>query len=278
MIMDLQATPRDNLEFWVDTLPHFKFADCIYDTMQHGFLVMKGEPLYSGPYDIKDGPESLMKQMEAMTVNDDKMLKQGMSQETAANILSDNDDMSETGNEASEAEGEKPVKGGKEEGEISDEGDGLKEPTDEEQKKRDAENKKKRRKIIQEQKQKLQYDYWEHQKFTATEVTWLDQLVPNSKEFHRLHGYQTYELMKPGDEEYSIAAYLNLALPPIWNTWKFKPCPNYDDAEVTDNQYHAFITCVFFPPIRLTPALDTAKKALLKLIKTPPTMFEGWDL
>lgn len=41
-------TPKDNLEFWVDTQPHFKFADCIYDSMQHGFLVVKGEPLYSG--------------------------------------------------------------------------------------------------------------------------------------------------------------------------------------------------------------------------------------
>ena len=34
-----------------------------------------------------------MKQMEAMSVNDDKMLKQGTAQETAENILSDNDDM-----------------------------------------------------------------------------------------------------------------------------------------------------------------------------------------
>ena len=62
--------------------------------------------------------------------------------------------LSETGNKALEAEGETPVKGGKEEGEICNKGDGLKEPTDEEQKKRDAENKKKRRKILQEQKQK----------------------------------------------------------------------------------------------------------------------------
>ena len=38
--------------------------------------------------------------------------------------------------------------------EISEEEDGLKEPTEEEQKKRDAENKKKRRKILQEQKKK----------------------------------------------------------------------------------------------------------------------------
>ena len=104
MIMDLQATPKDNLEFWVDTQPHFKFADCIYDSIHHGFLMVKGEPLYSGLYDIKDGPDSLMKQMEAMSVNDDKMLKEGIAQETAEIVLSYNDNMDETGKGGGEAD------------------------------------------------------------------------------------------------------------------------------------------------------------------------------
>ena len=87
--------------------------------------------------------------------------------------------------------------------------------------------------------------------------------------------YKTYELEKVGDEEYSIVANLKMTLPLVWNTWKSTPSPTFDGLEIDDNQYYAFIKCVLFPSMELMKEIDAARTALLKLIKTPPTMFEG---
>ena len=111
------------------------------------------------------------------------------------------------------------------------------------------------------------------------EPNWVTQWLRPSKKLNSIHAYLQYDLDGTIKDNQALMNHLLEKIPPVWEAWNERPLAEFFDKEVTEGHYHIFVSKMFNGQLKgmegNTPADVHAIEAILKLIKTPPTVFPG---
>ena len=231
MIMDIQATNKNDLGFW-NTSVSCGLVQCIWDIMDEHYLVLQGTPSASSP--VK--PSKLADELDEEMKDDDD--------------------------------------------------DSVVIMTKAEQQAKQTQINLRRRAAIAKadmlKEQNTQYRFYEKSQFTATDIPGKNQFLgvsPSDRKFLQVRSYVQYSKTAANQKDkQSMVDHLKAMVPPMWNLWLKKPHENFDDESVTKDHYEVFFSYMrTLGPLHSSPTSQDCMNALLKLVKTPPTMLHGWN-
>ena len=229
MIMDIQATNKNDLGLWGKTVS-CELAQCIWDLMEDHYIVVEGQPSASSPRK----PSQYADTDEDMEEEDDGLILLTKAERTA---------------------------------------------------KQNKINSRRRALIAREEMRKAQnrqYSFYEKPKFTATDIPGKNKFLgvsASDRKFLQIRSYVQYSKTAANQKDnQSMVDHLKAMVPPMWSLWPSKPHENFDDDIVTKDHYDVFFSHMrTLGPVQTTPTSQDCMTALLKLVKTPPTMLHGWN-